>query len=144
MKDLRLLKLAIGTSLLAASSCGDAGKPAGETIAVFTKNQTNPYFQTVRMAAEHAAKQMNATVVQYIPTKPDNIPEQTSQIEDAIIKRPGAVVFIPVDSNAMVAGVEKLNAAGIPVVNITDRVAGGQIVTFMGCDEFNMSVNTGR
>jgi len=121
-----------------------AEKTGGESSAVFTKNQTNPYFRTVRLGAENAAKQMNATVIQYIPTKQDSIPEQLSEIEDAIIKRPGAVVFIPVDSKAMVPGIEKLNAANIPVVNITDRVLGGQSISFMGCDESSVSLNTGR
>jgi ribose transport system substrate-binding protein len=120
------------------------GKTGGESIAVFTKNQTNPFFQTVRLGAESAAKQMNATVVQYIPTVQDSITEQLSEIEDAIIKRPAAVVFIPVNSKAMIPGIEKLNAANIPVVNITDRVLGGQIISFMGCDETSLAVNTGR
>jgi len=122
----------------------NAGKTGGETIAVFTKNQTNPFFETVRKGAKNAAEQMNATVVQYIPTVQDSIPEQLSEIEDAIIKRPGAIVFTPVNSKAMIPGIEKLNAANIPVVNITDRVLGGQVVSFMGCDETNLSLNTGR
>src|SRR5262245_30130761 len=88
-----------------------SGKSGAETIAVFTKNQNYPFFQTVRLGAENAARQMNASVIQYIPTMPDNIPEQMNEIEDAIVKRPGAVVLIPVDSKAMVPGLEKLNAA---------------------------------
>jgi ribose transport system substrate-binding protein len=87
---------------------------------------------------------MNAKVIQYVPTKADDIPEQMNQIEDAIVKGPDAVVFIPVDSTAMVPGVQKLNTAKIPVVNITDQVKGGDLVTFMGCDEFNLALNTGR
>lgn len=63
----------------------------GETIAVFTKNQTNPYFQIVRTAAETAAKQMNARVVHYVPTKPDSIPEQMSQIDDMVVKKPSEI-----------------------------------------------------
>ena len=139
----------VALSALVLTSCSKpaeqaAGTTGGELIAVFTKNQTNPYFQTVRLGAENAAKQMNATVDQYTPTVQDSITEQLSEIEDAIIKRPGAVVFIPVNSKAMIPGVEKLNAANIPVVNITDRVLGGSVVTFMGCDETNLSLNTGR
>lgn len=137
---------------IATLSLGSCAKPAdektektgGESIAVFTKNQTNPFFQTVRLGAENAAKQMNATITQYIPTKPDDIPEQLNQIEDVIIRRPGAVVFIPVNSKAMVPGIEKLNAENIPVVNITDRVLGGKLISFMGCDESNLSLNTAR
>lgn len=130
--------------LLASCAPSSENETPGETIAVFTKNQTNPYFQTIRLGAESAARQMNAKIIQYIPTKPDSIPEQMSQIEDAIIKRPDAVVFIPVDYKAMVAGVEKLNAANIPVVNTTDRLAGGETVSFVGCDDYSLAANTAR
>src|SRR3954470_1835 len=144
----RLMRILVVFALFLPSctkpAAESAGKNSGETIAVFTKNQTNPFFQTVRLGAESAAKQMNAVVVQYIPTVQDSITEQLSEIEDAIIKRPGAVVFIPVNSKAMIPGIEKLNAANIPVVNITDRVLGGQVISFMGCDETNLAVNTGR
>jgi len=136
--------LALG--LISCAKTGDekSGSGGGESIAVFTKNQVNPFFQTVRLGAESAAKQMNVGITQYIPTKSDDIPEQLNQIEDAIIRRPSAVVFIPVNSKALIPGIEKLNAAKIPVVNTTDRVLGGEVVSFMGCDETNLAVNTAR
>jgi ribose transport system substrate-binding protein len=93
---------------------------------VFTKNLTNPYFQAVRVGSETAAKALGVKVIQYIPTKPDSIPEQLSQVEDVIVKKPDAIVFIPVDYKALVPAIEKINAAGIPVVNITDRSSGRQ------------------
>src|SRR5262245_32411458 len=68
-------------SLTVVSSCSRT-KESGLQIAFFTKNQTNPFFQTVRMGADNAAKQLGVTVVHYIPTKPDSIPEQMSQAED--------------------------------------------------------------
>lgn len=141
------LCLAPAVLLVLASCASEAPKTdAGqrESIALFTKNQTNPYFQTVRVAAETAAREMNADIVQYVPTKQDNIAEQMSQIEDVVTKRPDAAVFIPVDFKAMVPGVEKLNAAGIPVVNLTDRSEGGSFVTFMGCDDFTVAEDTAR
>ncbi len=116
----------------------------GEKIAVFTKNQTNPYFQMLRMGADNAAKQMNARVTHYVPTKPDSIPDQMSQIEDVITKRPDAVVFVPVDFKAVVPGVQKMNAARIPVVNVTDRVEKGEIVTFVGLDDYSVGLATAR
>ena len=133
--------------MLAAAAMGAATTAAcadGETIAVFTKNQTNPFFQNVRVGTENAAKQLGAKVIQYVPTRPDSIPEQLSQIEDVIIKKPNAVVFIPVDYKAMVPGVEKMNAAGIPVVNTTDHSAGGKIVAFIGIDDYKVAVTTAR
>lgn len=139
-RSLRGLAAAAAAFVLASA----AARADGETIAVFTKNQTNPYFQTVRQAAEKAAKEHNAKVIQYVPTKPDSIPEQMSQVEDVIVKKPDAALFIPVDYKALVPGVEKLNAAGIPVVNITDRIAGGQTAAYVGADDYNIALATGR
>jgi len=116
----------------------------GERIAVFTKNQTNPFFQIVRVGADNAAKQMNAVVVHYVPTKPDSIPEQMSQIEDVVVKKPDAIVFTPVDFKAMTPGIEKINAAGIPVVNITDRASSGKFVAYVGAHDYNLGLETSR
>jgi ribose transport system substrate-binding protein len=117
---------------------------SGEKIAVFTKNQTNPFFQDVRLGADNAAKQMGAVVMHYVPTKPDSIPEQLSQVDDVIIKKPDAVVFTPVNSSAMGAGVLKMNAAGIPVVNMTDRSETGKFVAFVGSSDYQLGLATGR
>lgn len=133
--------LAAGIALAAA---GGAFAQSGEKIAVFTKNQTNPFFQVVRLGAESAAKQMGATVTHYIPTKPDSIPEQLSQIDDVVIKKPNAIVFTPVDYKAMGAGVAKINAAGIPVVNVTDRSESGKFVSFVGASDYELGLVTAR
>jgi ribose transport system substrate-binding protein len=142
-KGLRGAVILLAAAALAA--CGESKDGSErETVALFTKNQTNPYFQTVRIAAQAAANELNVDLVNYIPTVPDSIPEQMSQIEDAITKRPNAAVFIPVDSQAMVPGVEKFNAAGVPVVNLTDRADGGEFVSFMGCDDYTVALDTAR
>jgi len=136
-KSLAVLALACTFALGAAAQ-------SGEKIAFFTKNQTNPFFQVVRLGANDAARQMGATVTHYIPTKPDSIPEQLSQVDDVIIKKPDAIVFTPVDYKAMGAGVQKMNAAGIPVVNVTDKSETGKFVAFVGSSDYELGVVTGR
>ena len=132
---------ALGAALVAAAPGALAD---GEKIAFFTKNNTNPYFQAVRLGGDSAAKQMRASLTHYVPTKPDSIPEQMSQLEDVIVKKPDSIVLVPVDYKAMVPGVEKINAAGIPVVNIIDRSAGGQFVSFVGADDYTLGLATAR
>ncbi len=148
MNSLELSKLALVVAVAAGvSACAGGGESDanGETqIALFTKNQTNPYFQSTRLGAENAAEQMGASIVHYIPTRPDSIPEQMNQIENAIIRSPSAVVFIPVDFEAMVPGIEKMNAEGIPIVNLIDRSAGGDFVSFVGCDDRRLGFDAGR
>jgi ribose transport system substrate-binding protein len=118
---------------------------ADETIAVFTKNQTNPFFQAVRTGADFAAKSLGAKTIHYIPAKADSIPEQLSQIEDVVVKKPSAIVFIPVDYKAMTPGVEKINEAKIPVVNITERTAGGgKFISYVGSDDYSIGLEAGR
>lgn len=135
--------IAIGFIAACAISTG-ATAQSGEKIAVFTKSQTNPFFQVVRLGADSAAKQMGAVVTHYVPTKPDSIPEQLSQVDDVVIKKPNAIVFTPVDYKAMGAGVLKMNAAGIPVVNITDRSEAGKFVSFVGASDYELGLVTAR
>jgi ribose transport system substrate-binding protein len=132
---------AFATALVTAAPAALAD---GEKIGFFTKNNTNPYFQAVRLGGDSAARELKATVTHFVPTKPDSIPEQMSQLEDVIVKKPDAIVFVPVDYKAMVPGVEKLNAAGIPVVNIVDRSAAGKFVSFVGADDYSLALATAR
>src|SRR3954470_10879801 len=136
--------ICIALPLVLSMTLAATARADGETVAVFTKNQTNPFFQTVRVGADLAAKNLNAKTLHYIPTKPDSIPEQLSQIEDVVVKKPDAIVFTPVDYKAMVPGIEKINDAKILAVNITDRAAGGKFVAFVGADDYNLGLETGR
>ena len=135
--------LRASTLVLAVVSAGLAHAD-GESIAVFTKNQTNPYFQAVRLGADSAAQAMGAKVTHVVPSKPDSIPEQISQVEDIIVKKPAAVVFTPVDYKAMAPAAQKMSAAGIPVVNITDRLDPSSAVSFVGAGDHALALATGR
>jgi ribose transport system substrate-binding protein len=141
MKEYQKLICAV---LVLSGGFAAGARADGETIAIFTKNQTNPFFQTVRVGADVAAKGLGAKTLNYIPTKPDSIPEQLSQLEDVVVKKPSAIVFTPVDYKAMVPGIEKVNEAGIPAVNITDRSAGGKFVAFIGADDYSLGLETAR
>lgn len=139
IKHLKIFAMSLPLCLAIAPAYAD-----GETIAVFTKNQTNPFFEAVRLGADKAAKSLNASTVHYIPTKPDAIPEQMSQVEDVIVKKPAAVLFTPVDAHALVPAIEEMNKAGIPVVIVTDRAAGGESVGFVGSDDYTLGLETAR
>ena len=122
-----------------------AAPPAcAETIGVFTKSSGNPIARAVRAGADAVAKANGVTVFHYIPTSPDNVAQQTALVEAAVQARHDAIVFTPVDVKAMVASVEKINAAGIPLVNVSDRLAGGGTVAFVGTDDYAIALATAR
>jgi ribose transport system substrate-binding protein len=115
-----------------------------ETIGVFTKSAGNPIARVVRAGAAAVANAAGVQLMQYIPTSADNVAQQTALVDEAIRAKVDAVVFGPVDVKAMVAPVQKLTAAGIPVVNISDRLTGGESVSFIGTDDYAIALDTAR
>lgn len=130
-----LLLLAIGPQ---NASAEDA------TIAVLTKNLTNPFFQAVRIGAENYAKTAGVKAVEMVPTTPDSISEQLSQIDDLVVKKPSAVLFMPVDAKAMAPGLKSLNRVGVPVVLMSERVSEGDYVGFVGAADYDIARETAR
>jgi ribose transport system substrate-binding protein len=112
---------------------------ANETIAVFTKNRSNPAYDAARLGAERTAACYGARAVHYVPRKPDDIAEQIVLVDEAIAARPDAVVFVPVHLTELDASVRKLNAAGIPSVNYLNRLARGQFVSYVGSDDYRLA-----
>jgi ribose transport system substrate-binding protein len=113
------------------------------TIAVFTKNTTNPAYEAFRLAADQVARAADAKVVHYVPKQPDNVGEQQAMVEHVLKDRPDAVVFIPVDDVAMVDSVRKLNEAGIPIVLASNPLP-GHFITFVGADDYEIGYKEAR
>src|SRR5580693_5238337 len=113
------------------------------TIAVFTKNTTNPAYEAFRIAADQVARAAGARIVHYVPKQPDNVDEQKAMVEQALKDKPDAVVFIPVDDVAMIDSVKKLNEAKIPVVLASNPLP-GSFVTFVGADDFEIGYREAR
>ncbi len=113
------------------------------TIAVFTKNLTNPAYEAFRIAADQVARAAGARIVHYVPKQPDNVDEQKAMVEQVLKDRPDAVVFIPVDDVAMIDSVKKLSEAKIPIVLASNPLP-GNFVTFVGADDFEIGYREAR
>jgi ribose transport system substrate-binding protein len=108
-------------------------------VAFFVKNVVNPFWKAARKGADDAAAKFGVQVAHYAPTQADNVPEQTRIMEDVLTKKDAdAICWAPVDFKAQVAVAEKANAAKVPIFNFNSKLAGGEIVTFAGTDDFNM------
>jgi ribose transport system substrate-binding protein len=124
--------VAIGLAALAA---GESCAAEQKTIAVFTKNSTNPAYAAFRIAANQVARANGAKTVHYVPKEPDNVDEQKSFVEQVLKDKPDVVIFIPVDDVAMIDSVKKLNAAKIPIVLASNPLP-GRFVTYVGADDY--------
>jgi len=107
------------------------------TIAVFTKNSTNPAYEAFRIGADQIARANGATTVHFVPKKPDNVDEQKAFVEQVLKDKPDVVIFIPVDDVAMIDSVKKFNEAKIPVVLASNPLP-GSFVTYVGADDYEI------
>jgi ribose transport system substrate-binding protein len=114
-----------------------------KTIAVFTKNRTNPAYEAFRIAADQIAHSAGARTVHYVPNRPDNVEEQQAMVAQVLKDRPDAVIFIPVDDVAMIDSVKQLNDAKIPVVLASNPLP-GTFVTYVGADDFEIGYRQAR
>ena len=117
---------------------------SAESIAVFTKNTTNPFSKAIRSGSDIAGKKLSVDISHYVPTTADNAAEQTKLVDDAIAKKPDLIVFDPVEIQKLVPAIEKMNAANIPVIEITDRAGGGKFVSAVLPDDYQLGLATGR
>jgi len=123
-----------------AVALGNAGAAAAQkqpTIGVFTKNFTNPAYENFRIGADKIAKEVNARVIHYVPKKPDDVDEQTAEVEQSLKDRPDIILFTPVHDKAMIEPVKKLNDANIPIVLFTNPLP-GRFVTYIGSDDVEL------
>jgi len=134
-KFLKVSAAASATALGTAwqEALAQTGKPV--TIAFFVKNVTNPFWKGCRIGAEKAAKELGVNLEVVAPTKPDNIEEQTRLVEDWIVKKPDAFVFVPVDYKAQVPSIQKVNKAGIPVVGYNNTMTDVELVSYIGSND---------
>jgi ribose transport system substrate-binding protein len=114
------------------------------TIAVFTKNRSNPAYAAARLGAERTAARLGGRVAHYVPETPDSIPEQIALVERALAERPDAFVFVPVHETAINDAVRRINAAGIPIFNIINRLTAGDYVSFVGADDYRLAREVAR
>jgi ribose transport system substrate-binding protein len=119
------------------------GGSRAETIATFTRNPANPILRGVRVGSETAAAALGAQVTHFIP-RSEQPNEQLGLVDEVLRNKPDAIVLAPFDPNAMIPAVDKLNAAGIPVTNVNERLAGGNVVAYVGTDDYQLALATGR
>jgi len=128
------IALPVLLALLLTPQPAAAQKPL--RMGLIVKNLVNPFWVYMRQGAEVAAKKYGVELTTYAPTKPDNVEEQIRIMEDLIQKKVDAIIIVPADSNGIVPGIERANAANIPVALANSNAFGGKVITFTGVENY--------
>jgi ribose transport system substrate-binding protein len=133
----RLLVLAVVLAVVAAAcaeeeAAGPGAEEEGVTIGLAISTLQNPFFVTLRDAAQEAADGAGAELS--VADAQDDAQTQASDIDDFIIRQVDVIIVNPVDSAAVVTSVEAANDAGIPVVTVDRASEGGDIAAHIASD----------
>src|SRR5260370_4324160 len=68
---------------------------SAESIAVFTKNTTNPFSKAKPTRRDFPAKKLSDDLSHYVPTPADHVTQQTKLVDDPIPNKPALTLFAP-------------------------------------------------
>ncbi|HLQ73889.1 MAG TPA: D-ribose ABC transporter substrate-binding protein [Bacillota bacterium] len=117
-----------------ADGADDEQSEAGEDFKIGFSISTlnNPFFVDLRDGAEEAAEENGLDIV--VSDAQDDSSKQINDIEDLVQQDIDLLLVNPTDDEAVVAGIESANDAGIPVITIDRSANGGEVVAHIASD----------
>jgi fructose transport system substrate-binding protein len=100
---------------LGVTSCGGGGKKQ-VTAGLITKQETNPFFVTMRQVAEKTASDENVKLLTAAGTSDVDNQSQVAALEDMTKRGAKGILITPADSSAIVPAIEKARQAGVTVI----------------------------
>lgn len=109
------------------------------------KSMQFPFFLSMIEGAEAAAATLPNVNIKCIgPETPYSVEEQIQLVEQAIIDGVDAIMIAPADSTAIVPAIEKANKAGILVATPNTKAYGGDVLTWVGVDNYQVGYELGQ
>ena len=126
--------LVIALTLVMIMSCTALAE--GNKIGYTCMDGTNPFFVTLEASIREVVEAHGDELVSLDPQNSNE--KQISQIEDLISQGIVAMFVNPVDRDGIIAGLDKLKEAGIPMFGFDTEVADmSYLVSYAGSDNYN-------
>jgi len=119
-----------------AASAGGGGSPAAGDIyiPVISKGFQHQFWQAVRQGAEQAASELGVTITFEGPENESQVDKQMEMLQAALDKKPDALCFAALDSQAAIPLLQRAKDEGIPVVGFDSGVDSDIPVTTAATD----------
>jgi ribose transport system substrate-binding protein len=138
-----LMVLALGAGLVLAGCAGE-GETEGEggrRIALIYKATTNPFFQAMERGARERAEELGVDLAVAGIESETDVDRQADLVRNMLNRQVEAMVIAPASSVGIVTPLLRAQSAGVPVVNIDNRInveeaakQGLKVETFIGPD----------
>ncbi|MEV4517047.1 ABC transporter substrate-binding protein [Dactylosporangium sp. NPDC049525] len=123
---------------LALGACSDAAEKPGEEkkpyVALISKGFRHQFWQAVKAGAEQAGKELNVTVTFEGAQEEGNVEQQIQLLQTVIDKKPSAIGFAAIDSQAAGPLMQQAKTNKIPVIAFDSGVDSDVPVTTASTD----------
>ena len=134
-KGLILTMLAV---VLVLSACSSGSKPAGKSdkmyIPIVSKGFQHQFWQAVKSGAEKAAAELGVEITFEGPETESQVDKQLEMLQVALDKKPSAIGFAALDSQASLPDLQRAKDAGIPVIAFDSGVESEIPVSLVATD----------
>jgi inositol transport system substrate-binding protein len=134
-----IAKLALACAVSVSALSAGAAFAADKFVVGYANMADTDVFVMARKNAFIEAAKSDADIEVNFSDANNDASKQLDQIDNFIAQKVNAIVVVPVDYQGLVPGVEKANAAGIPVIALGIQSAGGKY-TFVG----SKNIDAGR
>lgn len=106
-------------------------------ISFVVKDMTNPYYWRMGEGAKKAAAELGVNLTWISAKVNGDIEGQIAVVETELVKRPDALVLVPMNATALIPKILEANNLGIPVITADTKAEEGlaKVETFVGLDE---------
>jgi ABC-type sugar transport system substrate-binding protein len=136
-----VLGASITAVMLALTGCSASSAAGGTAVGVSLNSLQFPFVVTMNSAMKTTAK-YNGVALNVVDSR-NSVATELSQVEDLIQRRPKVIVLDPVDAKSSQAAGRRINAAGIPLVEVDNKFLDGsgiKVKSYIGTD----AVESGR
>ena len=130
----KVLAIVLALALVLALSC--AAFADGDKLGYTCMDGTNPFFVALEGAIREVVEAHGDTLISLDPQNSNE--KKLSQIEDLISQGIKVLFVNPVDRDGIIAALDKVKEAGIPMFGFDTEVADmSYLVTYAGSDNYN-------
>ena len=124
--------LAIGAAYVLLAGCGRSSAPKKRTIACIPKAVANTYWQSVRVGAERAGRELNVNIDWQGPVNDSKVADQISIFDNLTASGVDGILLSPCDDRALRPHVRQAMKRGLPVAIVDSELDGQPGTDFIG------------
>ena len=143
MKKFAALLLAVVLCLSVTLGMAESAKTY-EFVFIVKSMQFSFMLSMIDGANAAAALVPNIHIVCEGPETPYSVTEQIELVEQAITNHVDAILITPADSTGIIPAIEAANAAGIPIATPNTKAYGGNVLTWVGVDNYQVGYQLGK